>query len=166
MKTLNDYVSEYKKQMEKSDIQKAYRGIIDYMMSLRTYFEKNYSDYFVSGSLYNGYMDMTYFSLTPAFLKEKKLKIAIVFIHENISFEVWLSGYNKSIQKKYWKYFKERKWNKYLIPDDINGKDSIIEYIIEDKPNFDNLNFLTRKIEKEVLIFIKDIIKLLEKETE
>ena len=41
MKTLNDYVEEYKNQLEKGDIQKVYRSIMDFMMSLRTYFEKN-----------------------------------------------------------------------------------------------------------------------------
>ena len=30
-----------------------------------------YPDYFISGSIYYGYMDMTYFSLFPEKLKEK-----------------------------------------------------------------------------------------------
>ncbi len=162
MKALNDYVEEYKKQLEKGDIQKAYRSIMDFIMSLRTYFEKKYSEYYVSGSIYYGYMDMTYFSFTPEALKEKKLKIAIVFIHESVSFEVWLSGYNKSIQEKYWKYFKEKKMKKYHVPEDIKGIDSIVDYKIKDKADFNDLNKLTSKIEKETLSFVKDITAFLE----
>ena len=162
MKALNDYVEEYKKQLEKGDIQKAYRSIMDFMMNLRTYFEKKYSEYYVSGSIYYGYMDMTYFSFTPEALKEKKLKIAIVFIHESVSFEVWLSGYNKSIQEKYWKYFKEKKMKKYHVPEDIKGKDCIVEYKIKEKADFNDLNKLTSKIEKEALSFVKDMIAFLE----
>ncbi len=162
MKTLNDYVDEYKNQLEKGDIQIAYRSIMNFMMSLRAYFEKKYSEYYISGSIYYGYMDMTYFSFTPEVLKEKKLKIAIVFIHESVSFEVWLSGYNKSIQDKYWKYFKEKKLKKYHVPEDIKGKDSIVEYKIKEKADFNDLNKLTSKIEKEILLFIEDITAYLE----
>jgi hypothetical protein len=150
--------------LEKGDIQKAYRSIMDFMMSLRIYFEKNYSEYCVSGSIYYGYMDMTYFSFTPEALKEKKLKITIVFIHESVSFEIWFSGYNKSIQEKYWKYFKEKKLKKYHIPEDIKGMDSIVEYKIKEKADFNDLIKLTSKIEKETLSFIKDITAFFEKE--
>ena len=109
-------------------------------------------------------MDMTYFSFTPEALREKKLKIAIVFIHESASFEIWLSGYNKSIQVKYWKYFKEKKMKKYHVPEDIKGIDSIVEYKIKEKADFNDLNKLRSQIEKETLSFIKDITAFLEKE--
>jgi len=32
MKSLNDSLTEYKKQLDKGDIQFAYRGLMDYMM--------------------------------------------------------------------------------------------------------------------------------------
>lgn len=35
MKTLNDYVQVYKEQLVKKDIQKAYHGLMKYMMSLK-----------------------------------------------------------------------------------------------------------------------------------
>ena len=38
-------------------------------MELRTQLKNKYPDYFVSGSIYYGYMDMTYFSFFPESLK-------------------------------------------------------------------------------------------------
>ena len=74
-------------------------------------------------------MDMTYFALTPKSLKQNNLKIAIVFIHEALRFEVWLAGTNKQVQTKYWNLFKESHWDQYTIVPRTKGVDSIIETI-------------------------------------
>ena len=88
MGSFNENMLEYRKQLEKGTIKEAYRGLMDYIMELRSYFEKKYPDYFVSGSVYFGYMDMTYFSFFPESLKLLKLKVAIVFVHDTFRFEV------------------------------------------------------------------------------
>jgi hypothetical protein len=131
-------MQEYKKQLERGAIKEAYRGLMEYLNSLRLYFEKKYPDYFVSSNVYYGYMDMTYFSFTPKSFKSLKLKIAIVFLHEDFRFEVWLVRYNKRIQTKYWKLIKENNWKKYHIPSTIKGIDSIIEYVLIDNPDLMN----------------------------
>ena len=163
MKSFHEYMNEYKKQMEKGYIKEAYKGLMEYIMELRLHFKNKYPDYFVSGSIYYGYMDMTYFSFTPESLKRRKLKIAIVFIHDTCRFEVWLGGYNKQIQSKYWKIFKESGWNKYHIPSTIKGIDSIIENILVDNPDFSDLDSLTKQIESATLTFSKDVESFLSK---
>jgi hypothetical protein len=157
MKSFNKFMIEYRKQLNRGYIQEAYRGLMDYIMGLRVFFKNKYPEYFVSGNIYYGYMDMTYFSVIPESLKIRKLKIAIVFIHDEFRFEVWLGGYNKQIQNKYWKLFKERGWNKYHIVPSTKGVDSILEYILVDKPDFSDLEGLTKCIEEGTLKFIKDI---------
>ena len=157
MKPFHEYMNEYKKQMKKGDIIKAYKGLMEYIMYLRTYFKNKYPDYFVSGNIYYGYMDMTYFSFIPKSLKDRKLKIAIVFLHETIRFEAWLAGYNKQVQTKYWKLFKESGWNKYRLVSTTKGEDSILEHTLVDKPDFGDLDSLTIQIEKAILEFIKNI---------
>jgi len=164
MESFHEYINEYRKQMKKGDIKKAYKGLMEYIMDLRTYFNNKYPDYFVSGSIYQGYMDMTYFSFIPESLKSKKLRIAIVFCYDTFRFEVWLAGYNKQIQTKYWKLFKENDWNQYHVPSTIKGVDSIIEYILVDNPDFSNLDIITKQIEKGTLKFIKDIENFLSKQ--
>jgi len=163
MKSFHEYMNEYKKQIQKGDIKEAYKGLMEYIMNLRTHFQKKYPNYFVSGSIYYGYMDMTYFSFFPESLKHRKLKIAIVFCHDTCRFEVWLAGYNKQIQTKYWKLIKESDWNKYHIVSTTKGVDSIIEYILVDNPDFSDLDKLTKQIEKGTLTFIKDVENFLSK---
>lgn len=154
---------EYKKQLEKGFIQKAYKGILEYLMVLRTHFEKQHPDYVVPGGLYTGYMDMSYFSIIPATFKERKLKIAVVFLHEACRFEVWLAGVNKDVQKEYWKKIKESGWNQYCLVPTTQGADAIIEHILVETPNFDDLEELTRQIEKGILNFITEIEEFLAK---
>ena len=163
MGPFHEYINEYKKQLEKGDIKEAYKGLMEYIMDLRVYFKKKYPDYFVSGSIYYGYMDMTYFSFIPESLKRRKLRIAIVFIHDTCRFEVWLAGYNKQVQTNYWKLFKEGDWDKYRIPSTTKGVDSIMEYILVDNPDFSDLDTITNQIERGTLKFIKDVENFLSK---
>lgn len=157
METFQESMNEYKKQLEKGSIKEAYKGLMEYIMDLRTHFKNKYPDYVVSGSIYYGYMDMTYFSFFPESLKNRGLKIAVVFIHESFRFEVWLAGYNKQIQAKYWKLFKESGWNQYHLVPTTQGADSIVEYVLADNPDFSDLNTLTNQIERGTLKFIEDV---------
>ena len=156
MGSFNECMQEYRKQLEKGCIQKAYGGLMGYIMDLRVYFKNKYPQYFVSG-IYQGYMDMSYFSFSPESLKSRKLKIAIVFVHETFRFEVWLAGYNKKVQNKYWELFKEMDWNKYHIPPTTKGVDSIMENILVENPDFSDLDGLTNQIETGTLEFISDV---------
>ncbi len=157
MTSLNDYIAEYKKQIAKGDIKLAYQGLMEYIMQLRVHLKNKYPDFFVSGSIYQGYMDISYFAFFPESLKSKKLKIAIIFNHELIRFEIWLAGYNKSIQKKYWNLFKKSDWDQYRIPASVNDVYSIVEHTLVENPDFNNPTMLTRQIEDGALKFIADI---------
>ena len=157
MGSFHESMDEYRRQLEKGAIQEAYKGLMEYMMGLRTHFESRYPDYFVSGSIYYGYMDMTYFSFFPGSLKDRKLKVAIVFVHEAFRFEAWLAGYNKQVQTKYWNSFKESGWKKYRLVPTTKGVDSILEHTLVERPDFSDLDALTKQIEKASLKFIRDV---------
>lgn len=143
--------------MEKGVVKEAYRGLMNYVMTLRTYFDKHYPDWFVSGSIYPGYMDMTYFSVVPATLKRRHLKVGIVFVHDTCRFEIWLAGSNRRVQAQYWTVFRESGWNRYRIPPTIKGVDSIVEYVVAEDPDFSDLDGLTALIEKGTATFIEDV---------
>ena len=163
MESFDEYINEYRKQLKKGYIQEAYKGLMKYIMELRLYLQNKYPDYSVSGSIYYGYMDMTYFSLFPKSLKRRKLKIAVVFAYDTFRFEVWLAAQNKQVQKEYWKLVKESDWSKYRIPSTTQGVDSIIECILVDKPDFSDLDALTKQIEEGTFQFIKDMENFLSK---
>jgi hypothetical protein len=163
--SFHEYMNEFKKQLDKGVIQKAYGGLMEYIMDLRTLLQRRYPDYFVS-AIYHGYMDMTYFSFTSKTLQERRLKTAIVFVYDKFRFEVWLTGYNKSVQDEYWKLFRESGWDKYQVVPTTKGADSIVEHVIVEDPDFSDLDALTKRIEKEAMKFILDVEGFLYKHTD
>lgn len=163
MKSLQENMVEFRKQLKKGAIQKAYFGLMEYMMNLKNYFSNKYSDYSTPGGIYSGYMDMTYFSIFPKSLKDRDLKIAIVFLYDNFRFEIWLSGKNKQVLTKYWQIISRSRWSKYKIVEPAKGVDSIVEHILIDDPDFSDPDVLTKRIEQETLKFIQDIERFLAK---
>jgi hypothetical protein len=157
MKSFHEDMLEFKKQIDKGSIQVAYKGLMDFFMSLRSYFQKKYPEYLVPSNIYFGYMDMTYFSIIPKSFKDKKLKIAIVFNYETFGFEVWLSAVNKNVLTEYWNLIKDKNWDKYRIVKPGKGIDSILEYKLVSNPDFNSLDKLTKQIEKGTLTFISDV---------
>lgn len=155
--SMNEQIKEYKQQQEKGIIPKVYRELIGYIMSLSTHFSKKYSNEYAIGSFYQGYMNVSFFTVTPLSLKKQKLKIAIVFNHEKIRFEIWLTAQNRQIQKKYWELFKDSDWNKFHIPTSMDGGFSIVDSILVDNPDFNDLENLTIQIEEKAASFIRDI---------
>ena len=161
MESINESIKEYAAQLSKGRIQKAYKGIMTFMSELRSYLESRYPDYTVGG-LYFGYMDMTYFAFTPADLKNKKLKIAVVYLHEKGVFEVWLAGDNRKIQAEYIALMSSENIGIYKLSQVIPGVDSIIELTLVEKPDFDHPEALKMQIEKKTMAFVKDIISILD----
>jgi hypothetical protein len=161
MNSLQENMIEFKKQLEKGAIQKAYQGLMQYMLSLKNHFSNQYPDFTVSGSIYYGYMDLTYFSVVPGSLKDRDLKIAIVFVYDPFRFEAWLSGRNQQVLARYWKLFTESGWDRYKIAPQGKWADSILEHILVENPDFRDLGALTRQIDQGTLKFIQDIERFL-----
>ncbi|NTW73047.1 MAG: hypothetical protein HGA49_12520 [Eubacteriaceae bacterium] len=160
MDSLNKHIREYRLQLSKGQIQKAYKGIMTFMSSLSTYLESSYPDYTLS-ALYFGYMDMTYFAFTPKNLKNKKLKIAIVYLHEKGIFEVWLAGNNRKIQGSYLDLLRCKNIGNYQLSQFLPGVDSIIESVLVEKPDFDRPEELKKQIEGKTIEFVNAIISYL-----
>jgi hypothetical protein len=161
MGNLQEHLNEYRKQLEKGEIQQAYRGLMEYMLSLRAYFQKQYPEFDVPGNLYFGYMDMTYFAIIPLELKQRKLKVAVVFLHEAFRFEVWLSGANRQVQVDFSKLLQGKGWNKYKFTADPKASDSILVKVLVADPDFKNITKLTEEIEIGAIRFIRDIQRFL-----
>jgi hypothetical protein len=160
---LKSALDEYKKQLAKGDIQAAYKGLMSYLDGLRLYFEKKYPDFVVSGSIQQGLMDYSYFYFFPKALKDQKLKVVVLFVHDTFQFRVWLSAYNKSVQAKYWKQFKEANFSKYKVPASLDSVDSIVEHVLVENADFCKPDTLTRQIESGSMKFIADIEGFLSK---
>lgn len=161
MSSLDKHIQEYRIQLSKGNIQKAYQGIMTFMSGLKSFLETRHNDYFTS-ALYFGYMDMSYFAFTPQNLKDKKLKIAIVYLHEQGIFEAWLGGNNRKIQVEFIEQLSEKDIGKYSLSKAAPGVDSIIEAVLVADPDFDSLEELKLQIEKKTIAFIHDMTAILE----
>ena len=104
MSDFSKEVESYKEVLKAYNVQEIYKEIILYMRSLRKDFPKE-DESFRIGGLYEGLMDMTYFSIATDMLFQKKLKLALVFVHGKGSLEMWISGQNREVMKKYRTYF-------------------------------------------------------------
>jgi hypothetical protein len=155
MKDLNHYVDIYKEQLNKGDIQKAYISLVKYVTRLGTTLSKNISERYSFGSLFQGYMDYTYFYYSNDFLKDRKLKLDLVLNHSTMQFEIWLLGQTIPVQEKYWQYFKATKWNKGRT---TKPKYSILETVIVTNPDFNHLDKLSKEIETRLVVITEEII--------
>jgi len=160
MDLLNNDIKEYMIQLSKGQIQKAYKGIMVFMTGLRTYLEDRHPDA-ITSALYFGYMDMTYFAFTTSGLRDRKLKIAIVYLHESGRFEVWLGGGNRKIQAEYIDLLSRKDIGSYKLSQVSPGVDSIIESTLVEHPDFDQPEELKKQIEKMVIEFIDDVTSIL-----
>ena len=159
MKTLNDYVSAYKHQLEIGDIQEAYVELVKYVTRLGTFFSKNLSGSYSFGTPFQGYMDYTYFYYSNDFLKKRKLKMGLVLNHKKMQFEVWLLGQTIPIQEKYWEYFKSTKWNKNRT---TKPQYSILETVLIAAPDFNDLEELSTQIQESLILVTDEILQDIE----
>jgi hypothetical protein len=161
MASFAESMAEYKKQLAKGYLQVAYQGLMAYFRRLRSHFRDKYPEFSVSGSMYYGYMDMTYFSIVPEELKRRKLKIAIVFVYDPFRFEVWLSGSNREIQSRYWDLLNNSGFDRYRLALDPRSVDYVMDHVLVEDPDFSDLEQLTGEIERETLAFIQDVQEFL-----
>jgi hypothetical protein len=160
MQSIQEDMDEFRRQLRKGSIQKAYRGLLAYMMDLQRDLGKKFPGHGTSG-LYHGYMDMPYFAIFPKSLKHRGLKIAIVFNYGAFRFEAWLAGSNRKVQQKYWELFRDSRWNRYRLVTPAKGVDSIVECNLAEDFDFGDLDRLTAGIEENTVKFIDDIERFL-----
>ena len=156
MRSLNQLISQYTHLVRQHELQLAYRGILEYLGKLRATFLKNCPQFDVS-NLYQGYMDMSYFSLSTKSLKDKSLKIAIVYLHEKGDFEVWLSARNRDIAKSYASILEDVLSSDANVFHDVNNPDAIVEYSLVKTPDFENPSMLIDTIDQGVDKFVTTI---------
>ena len=156
MKSFAACMETYKKEMKKGDIQVAYSGLIAFILDLRNHLKNEHPEFYVSGNFYQGQLDFTYFPFTPVALKERKLRIAVVFMHKSMTFKVWLGGNNKKVQADYWEQFSEKGWDKYDVPSSVEGIDFIAQSVITADPDFADLPKLRDQLTTGIITFAHD----------
>ena len=152
-KSLNDRVSAYKEAFASGEIQETHQKLVGIVQSLRTEFVKRYTGKFSVAGVMHGYIDFTYFYLQNDFLKSHKLKLAVVFNHQQVRFELWLLGQTKDVQIRYWEKLKGLSWvNPAVMPEY-----SIFEVTLLSNPDFDNITALSKSVHSAFSVLSQEI---------
>ncbi len=162
MHIIKEDVDEFHKQLRHGVVQRVYRALLSFMTGLQRHFKEKYPEHSIS-SLYQGYLDMTYFAVFPPSFKKHGLKCAIVFNYESFRFEAWLAGKNRNINRQYWEIFKNQKLPGYRIVTPGKGVDSFVQYDLVKGLELSEADALTTLIETRIDEFIKNIEAVLSK---
>lgn len=152
-------LSEYKELLQTTNLRKGYQEFIKLFRYIRVSLEKNMSEYKFQGNIVENGMDYSYFLFTSESLKEKGLKIAIVFVHSNFQFEVWLSGYNRNYQLKYYDLLKGKNIP-FQLTDNPARKDYILRVVLEENVDISDADLLTERIQNisdDLLMFAETL---------
>lgn len=160
MEINSNYINDYKEILEKTNLQRGYQEFIKFFRYLRTYLEKEMSEYIFANNIVENNMDYSYFQFTNEKLKSDGLKIVVTFVHKDFKYEVWLSGSNRKIQCKYYDIFKTKK-QIYMLTNNPNKTDYILKTNIMDTYNYDELDELLIKMKANIIDFIENATKVL-----
>ncbi|MBE5181649.1 hypothetical protein HJ049_18015 [Vibrio parahaemolyticus] len=141
-KSLSARIPAYKMAFESGELQRTYQDLVSIVQSLRAEFYKKYKGQFTVANVLHGYIDFTYFYLQDDYLKKHKLKLAIVFNHQQAQFELWLLGQTKDVQIGYWEKLQGVKW----VNQDVMPEWSIFEVLMLSDPDFDDPKVLSESI--------------------
>jgi len=160
MQTIQEDMRRFREQLRLGAIPQAYRALLSYMMDLRTRFGRAHPGWSIT-ALYQGYMDMTYFAVVPPSLKQRHLKVAIVFNYEAFRFEAWLAATNRQVQRQYHALFSSGRWDGDRVTTPATGVDSIVERTLVEDVDFGDSDSLTAQIEANAFRFIDDVERFL-----
>lgn len=139
----------YRYLLATTDIQQAYQEFVDLFRFVRIELEKQLPQYNFSSHIVENRLDFAYFQLTDEALKNKGLKIQVVFVHKTYCFEVWVSRYNRQIQQKYYRILKDQTIKYYL-----NSLPASIDYIF--KSTLDGIEDIA--VSQEVVVQVKHVV--------
>ena len=85
--------------------------------------------------------------------------MAVVFVHSNFQFEVWLSGYNRNYQSKYYDLLKGKNIS-FELTDNPIRKDYILRVTLEESVDLSDGNLLIKEIKSisnKLLMFVETL---------
>lgn len=162
MSSLNQDVRAYCRALQDGAVPRAYKGVLSFVSQLQTRLLEQFPDC-AAGAFYQGYLDMTYFALTPPELRAGKLKLALVYLHAENRFELWLAANNRALQAETVKRLAGVELGGYALTQPAPGVDAIISRVAAAEPDFDRPDELTRTLAGEFAAFSRDMTALVQK---
>lgn len=159
--SLAEDIAEYCGAVNNGALPRAYRGILSALVSFKSAWEAAHPQDSV-GALYQGYMDMSFVALIPAAFGARRLKISLVFLHDEGVFALWLAAGNRAIQAETSASLRGKPLGGYALCALKPGVDAIISRTVPQPYAFDEPEHLTARLVKEAEQFLGDMVALLE----
>lgn len=160
-RSLSGCVAVYTDLAAQGDIARAYRAILSALTRFKSAWEAAHPADSV-GTLYQGYLDMSFVSVAPAALVDKRLKISLVFLHESGLFSLWLIAGNRAIQKSVSDSLKTIPLGPYARNHLAPGVDAIIAHDLPNPYSFDDPTVLDKMLMQAAETFTADMIAIVE----
>lgn len=159
MKFDRNLLNTYRTLLQTTELQKSYQEFVALFRFLRIRLAELMPEYKFQGNIVENAMDYSYFQFTDEELKAAGLKIAVVFVHADFRFEVWLSGVNRKVQRKYYEQLKDCELA-YELTDNPERKDYILRCPIDDGFDISDGEAAAEEIRKaavEMIRYAEDI---------
>jgi hypothetical protein len=154
-----EYINEYQRLLQTTNLQKGYQEFIRFFRNLRTYLQKELPEYTFTGNIVENNMDYSYFQFANEDLKSKGLKIVIVFVHAEFSYQIWLSGLNREAQRKHYDYLKDKSHH-YTLTANPNKTDFILKMPLVSECNYNNMEELLMTIKANAVAFVHNVKRI------
>lgn len=162
MPSLGQDVRAYTRALQDGVIPRAYKGVLSFVSQLQSRLLEQFPGC-AAGAFYPGYLDMTYFALTPPELRESKLKLALVYLHAENRFELWLAANNRALQAEMAKRLASISLGGYELTQPAPGVDAIIARVAATAPDFDQPDDLAKTLANAFAAFARDMTALFQK---
>ena len=159
--SLSNCVAAYCRAVRQDDLPRAYRGILAALMAFKAGWESAHPEDSV-GALYQGYLDMSFVAVAPSAFGARRLKISLVFLHDEGVFTLWLTAGNRAIQAQTSKELAKKPLGIYSLCALKPGVDAIISQDITPPYAFDEPERFTAQLITAAERFLSDMKTLLE----
>jgi hypothetical protein len=156
MQTTQDDMQEFRASLAQGALPRAYGALIAYMGRLGKDLKTLVPGATVS-SFYQGALDISFITLHTPALKQRKLKLLVVFNYSAFRFEAWLAGVNRGAQREYCELFAKGDWPDYRVSTPAKDVHSILECDLVADVHMGDMSAMTETIETTTLAFLDDI---------
>lgn len=94
-------LEEYRTFLQTTELQKAYGEFVRMFRWLRTELERQMPDHRFQNAVSGNAVDFAYFTFSDETLRQKGLKLAVVFDAGSFRLEVWLCGVNRAAGRRW-----------------------------------------------------------------
>jgi len=100
-----DNLHELKNIFQSNNIIKLYQKHIEFFKLIKLTLQKELKEFSFCSSVVENGMDYSYFHFSNERLKKLGLKFVFVYDYQSLDYQIWLSGVNRSVQKRYTSLF-------------------------------------------------------------